>query len=195
MVKYSQNKAARSVPLWNERQPWRSLNDAVMGGQSDSTLKCVGGQLWFKGCISVAGGGGFASVRRAMRLPAQAKQLCLRVFGDGRSYQLRLKMDRQRDGVIYIAQWTPPAGYWSQVQFVEASFEPRFRGRRLSGQAPLQFEQVQQLGLLTGERQPGCFCLRLDSILSVHSNVFSGSDVLDPDPEVLFNQSNIKLLN
>ncbi|WP_084144370.1 CIA30 family protein [Ferrimonas kyonanensis] len=180
----SEDRQGISMPLWSDDvSPWQALNDGVMGGQSKSGISRAGNQLCFRGSISLAGGGGFASVRRPFRLPAESAQLHLRVLGDGRRYQLRLKMDSEFDGVIYVAEWIPPAGRWSEARFTQAAFEPKFRGRALNGQLPLQFKRVRQLGLLTGERQPGPFCLWLDSELSVHSSAFSGSDVLDRDPE------------
>ena len=86
------------------------IDDAVMGGRSSSRLERGEGFAVFRGVVSLAEGGGFASVRSA---PArhdlsQADGLWLRVRGDGRTYKLNLRTEASFDGVSYQASFAPP---------------------------------------------------------------------------------------
>ncbi len=146
---------------------WRAIHDRVMGGRSEGQLRCDDGLAEFSGDLSLANNGGFASVRREpAELPlAGARGICLRVRGDGRRYQLRLRTDQAFDGVAYRALFDTRRDTWLRLELPWSQFEAVFRGRVLEA-PPLQPEAVQQIGLMTADKQPGPFCLTLQAIES-----------------------------
>ena len=132
---------------------WIVVNDGVMGGLSRSEF--VGtdaGFATFRGEMSLVNNGGFASVRGYLPngIPADARVVELRVRGDGRSYQVRLRMGERFDGIAYRAE-----------------FEPTFRGYRPRNAAPLTLGDVRQLGLMIADKKTGSFSLDVEWIRAV----------------------------
>ncbi|NCA72146.1 MAG: CIA30 family protein [Sphingobacteriia bacterium] len=143
--------------------PWRAIDDRVMGGLSKSELVMTpAGFSVFKGVVSLAQGGGFASVRAPLpqSFAVGSKALYLQVLGDGRRYKLALRMDSEWDGVSYQAAFQPPDGAWTEIVLCDADFSPTFRGCGVS--APdVQLWQVRQIGFILADRQSGRFALGL----------------------------------
>ncbi len=141
---------------------WQSVDDVVMGGMSASRLRHdPAGHAVFEGVVSLARGGGFASVRCAPRdlsAPGIAAYV-LSVRGDGRRYKLGLRTDDAFDGIQYQAGIEAPAGEWSLVRLSCADFRPTFRGRLQPGAPPLDPARVRQAGFLIADRQAGPFAL------------------------------------
>ena len=76
-----------------EIDQWTGVHDRVMGGVSEAVLVHVGDRAVFSGTVSTDFGGGFASVRRKpadLALDGEAG-VRIRVRGDGKQYQMRLK--------------------------------------------------------------------------------------------------------
>lgn len=150
----------------NEAALWRSTDDVVMGGQSSSTL-LAGEQVGiFSGTLSLAGGGGFASVRRRDQ-PVDLSAydaIELRVRGDGRRYKLNLRTSDNFDGIVYQAAFETQPGAWLNTTLALAEFAPRFRGRPAAG--TLDRARLSSLGLLISDRQSGPFRLELSSIIA-----------------------------
>jgi hypothetical protein len=157
---------------------WSAVDDRVMGGVSLSRLRHEGagaagdagirGFAVFEGCVSLAHGGGFASVRlapgtRPLGVPAVAAYV-LRLLGDGHRYKLNLRTDAAFDGVNYQAAFTPPAGTWASLRLPLEAFEPSFRGRAVPGAPPLDSARVLQVGLMIADRQAGSFSLCVRSL-------------------------------
>ncbi|MBK6336402.1 MAG: CIA30 family protein [Betaproteobacteria bacterium] len=148
---------------------WRAIDDAVMGGVSASRLAWAdAGHALFTGVVSLAQGGGFASVRSPpadLALPGATCYL-LEARGDGRRYKLNLRTDDSFDGINYQAAFAPPADGWSLLRLPIADFRPRFRGRTVDSAPPLDPARVRQVGLMIADRQPGPFALALRSIVA-----------------------------
>ena len=89
---------------------WRIVDDVVMGGVSDGklTLDRSGNGKYF-GSVSTANNGGFSSVRYRFNKMAvdSNSQIVLRVKGDGKKFQLRVKDKRQN--------------YYSYVQYFQTA--------------------------------------------------------------------------
>lgn len=143
------------------------IDDRVMGGRSASRLRHdPSGYAVFEGEVSLADGGGFASVR-SRPLPlgdAQAVTCRIEVLGDGKRYKLSLRADDHFDGVTYQAAFEPVPGEWTVLRLPLASFVPTWRGRPLEGVSAIRPESLRQLGLIIGDRQAGGFALALRSI-------------------------------
>ncbi|WP_417347247.1 CIA30 family protein [Ferrimonas sp.] len=149
-----------------EAQRWRAINDGVMGGVSQSQMLATDGGCCFDGVVSLEYGGGFASMRRPLALPDGCRALKLRLKGDGNRYQLRLKMDGLYDGVLYVSDFTTQEGREEEIELPLGSFQPRFRGRAVTGVEPLDVSRVEQVGLLIGQGQSGPFTLTLYQLMA-----------------------------
>lgn len=146
---------------------WDSIDDRIMGGRSISRLRHEpAGYAVFEGTVSLANGGGFASVRHGnLNLGSTATTVYrLEVLGDGRCYKLNLRTDQTFDGVNYQAEFQPPAGQWFTVELPLGEFMPKFRGRTVPNAPPLAPGHVCQIGLMIGDQQWGAFSLCLKSI-------------------------------
>jgi monofunctional biosynthetic peptidoglycan transglycosylase len=148
-----------------EAEAWPSIDDGVMGGMSSSEMAVEEGIASFRGAVSFANNGGFASVRsRPERRDLSAFDgLIVRVRGDGRRYGLRLRTDAAFDGVSYQAELQPPAGAWVEVALPFSAFAPVFRGRPVPGHPPLDPARVTTFGLIIA-RQEGPFRIDLANI-------------------------------
>lgn len=151
----------------DESARWQIVNDGVMGGLSRSRFQISEeGVAVFTGEISLANNGGFASVRR---IPdtlemGQARGILLRVRGDGRTYQLRLRTDTGNDAMAYRRHFDTTEGEWREVELPFDGFEPVFRGRILSDAPPLKPAQVRQLGFMLADKAAGPFVLEIGAV-------------------------------
>jgi monofunctional biosynthetic peptidoglycan transglycosylase len=148
-----------------EAKRWYAVDDGVMGGVSQSGFSVANGEGRFIGETSLENGGGFASVRREPeafeRTLASAGGVALRVYGDGRTYQLRLKSRALGDTSAYRVAFTPRVGEWQTLRFGWSEFEAVRRGKRLSQAPALSPDMIYQIGLLIADREAGAFCLRI----------------------------------
>jgi len=146
---------------------WAIVNDGVMGGLSSSEFVDSGaGFAVFRGNLSLENNGGFASVRGIVPIGAmeQHSGLALRIRGDGRSYQVRLRTNRQFDGVAYMAEFQTRAGAWQTIEIPFSAFEATYRGRKPRGAPELVPGEIRQLGLLIGDKVEGPFRLDVEWI-------------------------------
>ena len=148
-------------------EPWFVVNDGVMGGRSTSTLRLSEpGVAVFEGILSLENNGGFASVRVGLSAAALAgaTRIFLRVRGDGKRYQLRLRPGRRMDGVAFGRSFETTPGQWTIVELPIESFEPTFRGYRPRSVPPLDPANAGQIGLMLTDKQEGDFRLEIDWI-------------------------------
>jgi len=149
---------------------WAIVNDGVMGGLSTSEFVDSGsGFAVFRGDLSLENNGGFASVRGVVPIGAMESHrgLELRVRGDGRSYQVRVRTNPQFDGVAYMAEFPTQAGMWQTIEIPFEAFEATYRGRKPRGAPGLAPGEVRQLGLLIGDKVEGPFRLDVEWIRPV----------------------------
>jgi len=151
-------------------EEWLVVNDGVMGGLSRSEFAAsADGHATFRGEMSLENNGGFASVRGYLPdgIPPGAQALEIRVRGDGRTYQLRLRMGERFDGVAYASEFETEADAWQTVRLPLAGFAPTYRGRRPRNAPPLDLEVVRQLGLMIADKREGAFRLDVEWIRAV----------------------------
>jgi monofunctional biosynthetic peptidoglycan transglycosylase len=138
-----------------------------MGGVSNSDIQQTEhGTGVFEGVLSLENNGGFASVRVVLGrhdLSAYAG-LDIRVRGDGRTYQLRLRTDNRVDGVAYRAQFETVESEWITARLPFDEFLPTFRGRTLSDVQPLDASRIHQVAFMLADKNPGPFSLEIDFI-------------------------------
>ncbi len=143
---------------------WYTLNDGVMGGRSSSTFKLnEKGSAVFKGQVSLENNGGFSSVHyRFPLLETTGYQfLALRIKGDGKRYQVRIK-DQAGDNYSYIAYFTT-SGEWQDIKIPLNDMYPSFRGRTLD-LPNFDGGKIQEFALLIGNKKEEAFSIEIDKI-------------------------------
>ncbi|WP_394130568.1 CIA30 family protein [Shewanella maritima] len=151
---------------------WRISNDTVMGGVSKSHYETLSSMGRFQGNVSLDNNGGFASIefiplRAATATIPALCQLQLTVKGDGKRYQLRLKTADNLYGEAYIAEFTTQAQQITEHRFNASDFQLGFRGRRIVTEQPINFAEINAVGILIAAKQQGPFAIELLS-LSYH---------------------------
>lgn len=150
-------------------QAWQVVNDEVMGGISRSRFELSQGVAVFSGEVSLEHNGGFASVRSqsAEYDLSGCEAFLIRVRGDGRTYKFTARTHPNFDGVLYQANFCPPAGKWTEHRLPLSAFAPTFRGRRLTGVPALNPAKVASVGFLISDKQAGPFRLEVAWIKAV----------------------------
>jgi NADH dehydrogenase [ubiquinone] 1 alpha subcomplex assembly factor 1 len=149
-----------------ELDNWVIVNDTVMGGRSSTLLDINDSYLSFSGTLSLENNGGFASIRRVYNGKAwlSDKPIQIQVKGDGREYQLRFRTNQRVDGVHYVASFKTKADEASVFQFNQSDFVPQFRGRIVRDAPALDFANIEQVGLMLADGNPGEFILLVERI-------------------------------
>jgi monofunctional biosynthetic peptidoglycan transglycosylase len=151
----------------DERDNWQIVNDDVMGGVSQSEIIFSDtGTATFQGILSLENNGGFASTRSNLdsyRLGGYIG-LHVRIRGDGKEYQLRVRTDNRFDGISYRYRFATQPETWMNIRVPFSKFVPTFRGRILSNVPPISTEQIQQVGFLISDKQAGKFRIEIDWI-------------------------------
>ena len=152
-----------------EIQRWIAINDDVMGGISHSRIELSpAGTALFSGQLALENNGGFASIRRRSGdyTLGACSGVMVKVQGDGRTYQFRVKTDDQYDGVAYRTLFTTNARQWQTITLPFAAFSASFRGKPVAGAPVLKPEQIKQIGFLLADKQAGPFRLEIAWIKS-----------------------------
>ena len=145
---------------------WKVIDDGVMGGVSKGNWRTGEGIGIFQGELSLENNGGFSSVRSAplAALPAGISGFRLRVKGDGRTYQFRLRTDANFDGASYQVEFTTRSGEWQEIELKIDLFKAVFRGNVLKDYPALSGEKVVTAGFLLADKKAGPFRLEVDWI-------------------------------
>ena len=144
---------------------WTIVNDGVMGGLSYGNFSInQEGNGVFSGTISLENNGGFSSVRyRFAPLATTAKsKVVLRIKGDGKSYQFRIK-DQSSAYYSYSTTFAT-TGEWETITIDLNSLYPSFRGRRIAA-SNYNSDSFEEIVFLVGNKKQESFRLFLDSIV------------------------------
>ena len=129
---------------------WLIVNDGVMGGLSTSKfILSDSNTAVYSGNVTLENNGGFASTRtKAMRFQLDgSKGILIRVKGDGKKYQFRIRTDDRFDGVSYRYHFETNVNEWQTISIPFSKFVPVFRGRILQDVEPVSPKDIQQLGI------------------------------------------------
>lgn len=143
---------------------WRIVNDGVMGGISKSSLMLTDdGHGKFSGHVSLANNGGFASIQlnTSIKLSEETKFIVLRIKGDGKAYEFRLKGEISQSE-SYVYQFTT-TGEWENIKLPLGEFYPQFRGRKLN-YPNFNFNTIEQVSFLIANKQEEDFKFLIDWI-------------------------------
>jgi NADH dehydrogenase [ubiquinone] 1 alpha subcomplex assembly factor 1 len=143
---------------------WKIIDDIVMGGRSVGTFDAnAEGHGVFKGKVSLENNGGFSSLHYRCKKMATRNftKIVLRVKGDGKSYQFRIK-DTMDHPYSYVAKFDT-AGGWETIEIPLSNMYPAFRGRRL--EIPnYQSTTIEEVAFLIGNKKEEHFQLIIDRI-------------------------------
>jgi hypothetical protein len=144
------------------RDSW-IVNDGVMGGVSQSSLRQDEDGMFFEGMVSLENNGGFASMRSSVRFPQGTQLIELIAKGDGKRYKLVLRTELA-PRVTYVADFIA-LSTWQTYRFNLSQFKSTFRGRDVNAPA-LSFSDVIDFGILISNNQAGSFAIQLKTLKS-----------------------------
>ena len=143
---------------------WKIVDDRVMGGQSNGNFKVNDeGNGVFYGDVSTENNGGFSSVRMGLNSSDMSnnKAFILKVKGDGKSYQFRVKtsLDERHS---YIRSFETN-GKWQEIKIPFKEMFASWRGRTLD-MPNYNGSAIEEMRFLIGNKKNEAFKLELDWI-------------------------------
>ena len=143
---------------------WYVVDDGVMGGLSQGTFTSTdSGNALYVGVVRIENNGGFSSVRYGFKTKDVSKFefVILKVKGDGKSYQFRIKEDRSQS-YSYITIFTT-SGAWETIKLPLAIFYPSFRGYQLN-RPNFSGGKIEEIAILIGNKTRESFSLEIEKI-------------------------------
>jgi hypothetical protein len=145
-------------------QNWTVVDDVVMGGESEGNLYInEKGNAVFEGIVSLDNSGGFSSVRYRFdeKNVESYSWIILRVKGDGKTYQFRVKTSLY-DRHSYAYEFSTN-GSWQKIRIPLADMYPTWRGMTLKAD-DYPAERMEEIAILIGNKKAEQFKLEIDSI-------------------------------
>ncbi len=157
---------------------WGAVDDIVMGGVSESTIRLVNNSAVFSGNVSTANSGGFVSVRtRNFDTPLDLSNynaIDLRVIGDGKRYKFILRNETKWDSMAYCYSFDTVYNTPMTIRIPFDALIPVFRAKTLPNAAKFDPSQVYSIqlmlskfeydGALNPKFTPGLFQLQIEYI-------------------------------
>jgi hypothetical protein len=143
---------------------WTTVDDVVMGGKSRGNFKINDfGNGEFYGTVSLENNGGFSSLRhRFSSMDVKGfKEVIIKVKGDGKKYQFRVK-DNSSNSHSFIASFETNGG-WQMIHIQLSDMYPAFRGRTLSI-GNFSSESIEEIAFLIGNKTAENFKLEIDTV-------------------------------
>ncbi|MBT5439799.1 MAG: CIA30 family protein [Pelagibacteraceae bacterium] len=144
---------------------WKIVNDSVMGGRSDATLKLKNNLYGvFNGYLSLQNNGGFSSIR-AYYPPdlTDVKSITIRIKGDGRQYSFRVRGNTS-NWASYTHTFNTVKNKWIEKELMIKDFYPLYRGYYLNDMPLLSEMVIKEIGFMLSDKQTGPFELEIDWI-------------------------------
>jgi NADH dehydrogenase [ubiquinone] 1 alpha subcomplex assembly factor 1 len=143
---------------------WKIVDDSVMGGISSSYFSVdASGNGVFKGSVSIENNGGFCSLQHYLK-PVSLKGnkiFSIRLKGDGKKYQFRVKSNRS-DYCSYIYQFQT-TNDWQTIEIPITELYASFRGRTLN-LPNYDGTNLEEIAFLVGNKKNESFQLLIDKI-------------------------------
>lgn len=143
---------------------WVVVDDVVMGGRSEGHFSInEAGHGVFKGRVSLENNGGFSSIRHRCQqkeIDGYSKAV-IRLKGDGRQYQFRVKSSAA-DRHSYITYFQT-SGNWQEVEIELKELYPSWRGMKLN-MPDFPAENIAEIAFLIANKQAESFRLEIDCI-------------------------------
>jgi hypothetical protein len=135
-----------------------------MGGVSQAHIGIdSSGTGIFKGHVSLKNNGGFAMVQYTFNTISAGTftKACIKLKGDGNSYQFRIKTHvDDKHSYVYAFQ---TSGDWENITIPFASMYPAFRGKKLELEN-YPGKQMALIAFLIGNKKEEAFKLEIDSV-------------------------------
>jgi uncharacterized protein YbjT (DUF2867 family) len=159
-------------------ETWGAVDDVVMGGVSQSTIRLADHKAIFGGIVSTEQNGGFASVRTRNFSPpmdlSAYQGIELKVIGDGKRYKFITRCEGQWDGIAYCYSFDTIYNYPTTVRTPFKDLIPVFRAKTVQDASDFDSTKVYSMQLMLskfeydGELNPrfeaGAFKLEVESI-------------------------------
>ena len=180
--------ASDTIPLFESngktsKIKWNIVNDTVMGGRSSSRWSNSSSSLSFEGFLSLENNGGFASVRHDLNNVnlSNTEGIFIRVKGDGRKYQFRIRSQASR-WANYSQEFITKKDTVQTFFLPYKDFKPSWRGRSVRNVPTLIGKDVRGIGFLLGDKIQGKFKLEVLNISATtkknFKNLISKLDIL-----------------
>ena len=145
-------------------QDWYVIDDGVMGGLSQGKININDEGIGvYSGNVTTENNGGFSSLRYRFdrKKVDKYKGVALRVRGDGKLYQFRIKTNKNHR-YSYVAYFET-SNDWETVIIPFNAFSPRFRGYPIN-KPSYPGEYMEEVAFLIGNKVIESFKLEIDSI-------------------------------
>ncbi len=170
-------------PTDDLKETWGAVDDVVMGGVSESSIRLIDNAALFTGIVSTANSGGFASIRTRNFDPplnlAGYEGINLRVKGDGKRYKFILRAEAKWDGISYCYSFDTEKDTWIDVRIPFDALIPVFRAKTLRDSPAfdpshiyafqLMLSKFEYDGGLNPKFEPGAFALQVEAIAAYGS--------------------------
>lgn len=143
---------------------WKVVNDDVMGGMSRASFDLNSdGNAEFKGTVSTANNGGFASVRYRFRAKdiTGKTTIAIRLKGDSKPYQFRMK-SKSNTYYSYITTFST-SNKWETISINLQDLYPSFRGAKLK-EENFNASSIEEISFLIANKKNESFKLIIDKI-------------------------------
>lgn len=142
---------------------WYVVNDGVMGGLSKGQFSIVNDLAIFKGKVSTDNNGGFTMIQNQFKplVTENFSGLVIKLKGDGKEYQFRVKSDRYQQ-YSYVYQFST-SGQWEEISIPFSSLVPRFRGRSVD-LPNFDGSKIEEVAFLIGNKRDEPFELIISKI-------------------------------
>ena len=154
---------------------WNVVNDTVMGGRSSSRWISNSPSISsFEGFLSLQNNGGFASVRHDLKNIdlTNTEGIYLKVKGDGRKYQFRIRSQASRRA-NYSHEFKTKKGKDQIFYLPYKDFKAAWRGRSLRDLPILNGKDVRGIGFFLGDKVQGEFKLEVSEIAAITQKEYS----------------------
>ena len=148
-------------------QNWYAVNDGVMGGLSDGSLKLTENSLKFEGTISLENNGGFSSIRSEYGQYDLSKytKVTMRIKTDNSSFALLLERHKRWFRPYFKQEFKVTAGEWQTVTFDFSEFDEYTVGRKkATTMTKSDLSSVIRMGFITNDKTAKAFSLEIDYI-------------------------------
>lgn len=139
-------------PSADLKEIWGAVDDVVMGGVSESSIRLAENKAIFSGNVSTENNGGFASVRTRNFNPpidlSNYEGIELRVRGDGKRYKFIARCEDRWDGIGYCFSFDTADNEWSNIRIPFSSLIPVFRAKTVSDASKFDASKVYAVQLM-----------------------------------------------
>ena len=143
---------------------WSITNDSVMGGLSSSKMTVNDqGEGVFSGTVSTDNNGGFAMTRLPVNivLHANMSKLIIKLKGDGKKYQFRIKSKNEQR--FWYVQSFQTSKSTEEIELPLNKFYASFRGYKLNVDN-FSATTITEIAILIGNKKDEEFKLKINNI-------------------------------